>query len=638
MAYIHKIKENELIGGVDNTDLYPITSTQAIFSQTPAGSVPPGVRHSLLEDRLEDIESDVTTLDATVTSAVDDTYRKDETYSKDQVDQLIETAKNGLFVVVDVLPTASRHTLNKIYLVPREDSESGNIKDEYITVDTRPDYGVYAWEKIGSTDVDLSGYSTTAEMNAAIAAVRQELLLSIYALSQSVYTKQEVYNKAEITEQINNIAQFRPEWAPYGQLPEPNEATMNRLFLVRVGNPKGGNIAEEYITVRVEAPYGPIGSMEGEELQSPDVVYKWEKVGGDANSDAYEIIDLGEQSNYSGSYPDGVYTISYDGNLHDDLNAIWEAHKIPVITVGLTQHTISSAIAMYKNYNGTFNGHEKADNGSYGIDVNVSSLSKIISTRTIGTYNKPINGIAKSDLNQSVQESLNKADTALQEVNWGDITGTLANQTDLKNALDGKQPTGNYVTTDTTQTITAQKTFNTRVNFLGTGDANAIYLSTDTRINVNGTAYTVLGFASGTFLINHANYNLRLRGRGTRPIYNADNNPLALFSDIPTKVSDLTNDAGYLTQHQDISGKADKVENATFGNLASLDSEGNIADSSIAASDISDAVAKKHSHSNKSMLDLIPSSIGTAGQALMVNSAGTGLEFGMATRITFREW
>ena len=33
----------------------------------------------------------------------------------------------------------------------------------------------------------------------------------------------------------------------------------------------------------------------------------------------------------------------------------------------------------------------------------------------------------------------------------------------------------------------------------------------------------------------------------------------AKASDIPTKVSDLTNDSGYLTEHQDISGKADKA-------------------------------------------------------------------------------
>lgn len=91
----------------------------------------------------------------------------------------------------------------------------------------------------------------------------------------------------------------------------------------------------------------------------------------------------------------------------------------------------------------------------------------------------------------------------------------------------------NYVTTNTQQTITAQKTFNTRVNFLGTGDANAIYLSTDTRIDVNGTSHTVLGFASGTFLINNAAYNLMLRGKQTRPVYNSGSNPIALLSDVP---------------------------------------------------------------------------------------------------------
>ena len=47
----------------------------------------------------------------------------------------------------------------------------------------------------------------------------------------------------------------------------------------------------------------------------------------------------------------------------------------------------------------------------------------------------------------------------------------------------------------------------------------------------------------------------------------------------PTNVSAFFNDAGYLTQHQDISGKADKVTNAVNGNFATLDSNGNLTDS-----------------------------------------------------------
>ena len=83
----------------------------------------------------------------------------------------------------------------------------------------------------------------------------------------------------------------------------------------------------------------------------------------------------------------------------------------------------------------------------------------------------------------------------------------------------------------------------------------------------------------------------------------------------------------YLTSHQDISGKADKVSGASNGNLAGLNSSGNITDSSIASSDVTDAVGKKHTHSNKTVLDYIPSSLGTSGQALCVNSSANGLEF-----------
>lgn len=56
-AYIKTIKENELINGTDDTDVYPITSTQAIFSQTSEGGVPEGVKPKL-EDRLKDHEDD----------------------------------------------------------------------------------------------------------------------------------------------------------------------------------------------------------------------------------------------------------------------------------------------------------------------------------------------------------------------------------------------------------------------------------------------------------------------------------------------------------------------------------------------------------------------------------------------------
>ena len=58
MAYIKTLKDNELIGGKDNTDVYPVSSTQAIFSQKPDGTIPSGIKHQKLEDRLFDDEED----------------------------------------------------------------------------------------------------------------------------------------------------------------------------------------------------------------------------------------------------------------------------------------------------------------------------------------------------------------------------------------------------------------------------------------------------------------------------------------------------------------------------------------------------------------------------------------------------
>lgn len=58
MAYIKTLKDNELVGGTDNTDVYPVTTTQAIYSQMPDGTVPSGIKHQRLEERLKDHEDD----------------------------------------------------------------------------------------------------------------------------------------------------------------------------------------------------------------------------------------------------------------------------------------------------------------------------------------------------------------------------------------------------------------------------------------------------------------------------------------------------------------------------------------------------------------------------------------------------
>lgn len=92
-------------------------------------------------------------------------YLKSETYTKGQVDDLIAAVHQFEFVVADTLPTASADTMYKIYLIPAGDSEEDNYKDEYVTI---LEEGVYSWEKIGSTAVDLSDYPTNEQMAQAI--------------------------------------------------------------------------------------------------------------------------------------------------------------------------------------------------------------------------------------------------------------------------------------------------------------------------------------------------------------------------------------------------------------------------------------------------------------------------------------
>ena len=62
--------------------------------------------------------------------------------------------------------------------------------------------------------------------------------------------------------------------------------------------------------------------------------------------------------------------------------------------------------------------------------------------------------------------------------------------------------------------------------------------------------------------------------------------------------------AGYLTEHQDISGKADKVADATEGNFAGLDANGNLTDSGKKASDfVSSDGYVAYSQDEKTKLD-----------------------------------
>ncbi len=83
---------------------------------------------------------------------------------KSYIDSTLSAMSKITLNVVETLPTASADTLNVIYLVKDSHSDSDDVFDEYLTV---VQDGKYSWEKIGNTDVDLSGLVTGVTVKSA---------------------------------------------------------------------------------------------------------------------------------------------------------------------------------------------------------------------------------------------------------------------------------------------------------------------------------------------------------------------------------------------------------------------------------------------------------------------------------------
>ena len=229
-------------------------------------------------------------------------YLKTETYSANQIDQMLAAIKQFRYQVVDELPTPSADTMGIIYLVPSAHAVSGNIKDEYITLTRDEGSGIiYYFEQIGETAIDLSNYytkaqtnaeisaaintalavySTTAEMNAAIAQAIATAIANYYTKAQTdslianfitksvndlvnYYLKSETYTQAEVNALIAAVHQFT--YQSVAVLPTASADTMNKIYLVPSTNPKTKNVKDEFITIAT--------------TDQGTTTYSWEQIG-----------------------------------------------------------------------------------------------------------------------------------------------------------------------------------------------------------------------------------------------------------------------------------------------------------------------------------------------------------------------
>lgn len=86
---------------------------------------------------------------------LDNYYKKSDTYTKTEVNNLINGISTMNVSVVSSLPTTGSTTT--IYLVAKSTSTTQNIYDEYLYVNNK-------WEKVGDTQIDLSGYALSSDI------------------------------------------------------------------------------------------------------------------------------------------------------------------------------------------------------------------------------------------------------------------------------------------------------------------------------------------------------------------------------------------------------------------------------------------------------------------------------------------
>lgn len=133
-----------------------ISNTQAAVIAGKVGSGGGGGDIS----EVKQIAENALSLAQSIESDLTNYYTKSETYTQDEIDQMISTIPKFSIAVVDALPTTDISDTT-VYLV-KSAEETGNLYTEYIHVgDT--------WEMLGTQKTDLSGYYTSAQVDEKMA-------------------------------------------------------------------------------------------------------------------------------------------------------------------------------------------------------------------------------------------------------------------------------------------------------------------------------------------------------------------------------------------------------------------------------------------------------------------------------------
>lgn len=369
----------------------------------------------------------------------------------------------------------------------------------------------------------------------------------------------------------------------------------NSFHTFTILNGKDGEIDEEAISLAVT-----------EYLDTHSIVVPTK------TSDLTNDSDFVSDSNYV--HTDNNFTNTYKEKV-DSNTSVRHTHTNKQVLDNITSNDISNWNNK-SDFSGSYN--DLSNKPTIPSEVTESTVSNWGFTKNTGTYSKPTGGIPKTDLESAVQTSLEKADTALQahqdisgKQNITDNSLTTINKTiptainEVNSIAKGANQAlsySNYQSMITAFNALANNVYNVGQNVMivtlnvpdlwissiestsqtytyTTDDAFTTALATNGYVQVGCYKLSALE-TQKVDLTDYARTqdipaNLsdlnddsthRLVTDAEKNIWNNKSNFSGNYNDLtnkPTNVSAFTNDAGYLTQHQDITGKLDtsKVKN-----------------------------------------------------------------------------
>lgn len=140
------------------------------------------------DDLAESVQASLGKADTALQEHQDITGKADKstTYTKTEVDAIVQALKTGSRQIVETLPASGQPMV--IYMVAKSASQTNNAYDEYIWT------AAGAWEKIGDTEIDLSGYYTKTATNTLLAA-KQDTISDLAAIRSGAAAGATAYQK-----------------------------------------------------------------------------------------------------------------------------------------------------------------------------------------------------------------------------------------------------------------------------------------------------------------------------------------------------------------------------------------------------------------------------------------------------------